>query len=179
MPLKGISKKRILFEHPVHKVYQTRAMRGAECWTDHRLTVTRMNLRLHHGASRRRQNVFKKINCAALKDDSNRQGYVEEVRTILQENQNNQQSMSAEENWKQVSQRLLMAANKILGSERKNHRDWFRKSATEIQTLWEDRNRAHTACLRNPLSVQMRRRFTELRARLQSWKINGGRICRL
>ena len=76
--------------------------------------------------------------------------------------------MSAEESWNHVSQQLLVAANEILGSERKNHRDWFKESATEIQILLEEKNRAHSACLRNPSSVQMRRRFAELRARAQS-----------
>ena len=135
------------------EIHVTRAMRGADCWTDHRMIMSKMNLRIRPALPRRNQGGFKKINCAALKNDSNRQSYAEAVRVIVQDNSEERNNLSSGDDWKRFSERLLAAAMEILGSVRKNHRDWFNECGAEIKTLLEKKNRAHTACLRNPSSV--------------------------
>ena len=149
------------------EVHITRAMRGADCWTDHRMIMSKMNLRIRPAPPRRNQGGFKKINCAALKNDTNRQRYAEEVRAIVQDNRE-ERNLSAEDDWGRVSERLLAAAMEILGPVRNNHRDWFNECGAAITTLLAKTNRAHTACLRNPSSVELRQRFAELRAETQT-----------
>ena len=152
----------------VKEVHQTRAMRGADCWTDHRLIMAKMRMKIRPAASRRTRDRPKKINLMALKDDARRQHYAEKVSSILQENGTNQEVVSVEEDWNRLTQQLLAMASETLGLERKNQRDWFQESGTEIGELVSEKNRAHRACLRNPSSVQHRQRFAELRSVAQT-----------
>ena len=107
--------------------------------TTHRLIVSKMHLKIRPAASRRNRIGTKKINCAALRNDSCRQHYTEEVAAILHDYGSNEPEMSVEESWNQVSHRLMVAAAEILVSERKNHRDWVKECATEIQTHLDEK----------------------------------------
>ena len=86
----------------------------------------------------------------------------------MQDNLEERNNLSEGDDWKRFSERLLAAAMEILGPVRNNHRDWFNECGAEIKTLLEKKNRAHTACLRNPSSVELRQRFAELRSVMQT-----------
>ena len=131
----------------VREVYSTRTMRGAECWTDHRLIMSKMNLKICPMTPRRNGTQNKKINCAALQDALSQREYALAVDAILQELNETQQNMSAEESWELFSKKLLVKATEVLGIECKNHRDWFNENCSDIQSLLEQKNRAYTAYL--------------------------------
>ena len=63
---------------------------------------------------------------------------------------------------------MLDKAANILGIEKKTHRDWFQENDSEIKAMLDQKNRAHTACLRNPASTTLRQRFADLRSSVQS-----------
>ena len=157
----------IVRANQLQEVQDTRAMRGADCWTDHRMILSSMNLRIRPAAPRRNRGNAKNINCAALKDDSQRQLFQEEIGTMLRGCIENG-DLTATESWEHVVEQLLASATNILGTVRKEHRDWFKENGPEIKTLLEKKNQAHHACLNNPSSVQLRQRFSELRSTTQS-----------
>ena len=124
----------------VRKVYQndvqiTRAMRGAECWTDHRLI--RSTLRLHiRPPVRRRGTTVKKLNVNKLKDPNCRNAF----RLILGEkliHDDTLRDMGTAANtlditWISYSTTLYEAAEQSIGLKGRHHQDWFDDNSDAI-----------------------------------------------
>ena len=54
----------------------TKTMCGADCWTDHRLVVSKLNLRIQPVRRPQGKKVSKKLDVSKLKQDSNRKTFV-------------------------------------------------------------------------------------------------------
>ena len=61
----------------------TRTMCGADCWTDHRLVVSRLNLRIQPLRQPKGKKVPKKLDISKLKQDSKRQAFVNDLCNCL------------------------------------------------------------------------------------------------
>ena len=149
----------------VSEVFVTRAMRGASCWTDHRLIVSKMRLKIRprfKGTAKKPA----KINLAALYSSKPKQDFRERVSSLVQET-GTFDSDNLNEKWDTFSARLLEEATQVLGTAPRKHRDWFDENNQEIQSLLEKKNQAHTDCLRNPSSAILRQRFAKLRSTTQ------------
>ena len=127
----------------------TRAMRGAECWTDHRLI--RSNFRMKLRPPHRKQRPSKRFNCRALESPDCLSLY----RSKLAEgfaNLENSNTLDMESKWAKLRSTIHQAASKTIGFTQKRHQDWFDNSSTEIQELLETKRKAHAALLSNPRS---------------------------
>ena len=142
-----------------------RAMRGADCWTDHRLILAKMRLQIRPRP--RRSGTAKKLNCDSLRNPQVRESYENMVQELTQEI-DGQESDSLSTKWDNLATRLMAAAQGILGVSTRKHRDWFRESSHEISALLSEKNEAHQAALRNPSSTFLRQRFSELRSSAQA-----------
>ena len=145
----------------------TRAMRGAECWTDHRLMVSKMNIKIRPPI-RKNSKPNKKVNCAALKDGTKRDLYAVRVRELVSSTTFASQNEFSSEEWDSFSAKLLSEAIDILGFQTRKHRDWFDDNNVEICSMLKAKNKAHTACISNPSSIPLRQRFSKIRAEVQS-----------
>ena len=147
----------------VGEVRVTRAMRGAECWTDHRLIISKIHatIRPPNRKNRRR----KRIDCAMLKDPTKRLEFEAKTRVAVENLTAGVGTAVAR--WDEFAKKLLDAAEETLGSLRPKNRDWFGENEGEIKVLLKRKNDAHTAALRNPSSSHLRQRFTAARAEAQ------------
>ena len=57
----------------------TKTMCGADCWTDHRLVVSKLNLRIQPARRPQGKKVPKRLNVSKLKQDSKRQAFVNDI----------------------------------------------------------------------------------------------------
>ena len=57
----------------------TKTMCGADCWTDHRLVVSKLNLRIQPVRRPQGKYVPKKLDVSKLKQDSKRQAFVNDL----------------------------------------------------------------------------------------------------
>ena len=57
----------------------TKSMCGADCWTDHRLVASKLNLRIQPVRRPQGKNVPKKLDVSKLKQDSKRQAFVKNL----------------------------------------------------------------------------------------------------
>ena len=116
----------------VGEVRITRAMRGAECWTDHRLIISKMavTIRPQNGRNRTRK---RRINCDILKDETKRQDFAARASSALLDISSEQITVAAQ--WPTVASRLHEVAEETLGTERPRDRDWFRENIDEIRAL--------------------------------------------
>ena len=128
-------------------------MRGADCWTDYRLILSKVLLQIRPAL--RRNRGVKKINCDALKDPEKRESFERKI-SQLTHGIDELHAVNSSEKWDNFACRLLEVAQEILGIVNKKHRDWFTENSNEIRDLLQDKNRAHEACLRNPSSTALR-----------------------
>ena len=147
------------------EVLITRAMRGAECWADHRLIISKMRLKMRPAVRRAKQR-FKKINCAGLSNKQLRGTFEEKVNQLVQDT-GVINSCDLNNKWDAFSSNLISLAKDVLGTTPRKHRDWFEENNTAIQDLLKAKNHAHVDCLKNPTSTVLRQRFARLRSEAQ------------
>ncbi|XP_076041849.1 uncharacterized protein LOC143025728 [Oratosquilla oratoria] len=155
----------------------TKVMRGADCWTDHRLVRTK--LRLHLRPPARKVPPTKKINVAALCNREISSALKEEldgrVEVVLQDGEEITTELLTEK-WGAVADVLTDCSTRVLGTTRRRHRDWFDDQRGDIQTLIDERNRLNARYLRNPtngnhekLKAARSQAQRELRRMQNSW----------
>nr|VZI34531.1 unnamed protein product [Spirometra erinaceieuropaei] len=101
----------------------TKAIPGADGWTDHRLVISKMRIRLQ--PRRRRQSIRPRAAVAACAAADN--------------------STSVENRWCQQRDVVQSMALAILGRTCRQHQDWFNDNDTAISNLLAGGNRLHKA----------------------------------
>ena len=158
----------IVRRRDLNKVQITRAMRGAECSTDHRLV--RSTLRLSVKPPARRQKPRHKLNVHA----AHKPNIGEELRNVIDQSLshisttatlNCTSSLSIE--WQALSSALLTASQSTLGNMVRRHQDWFDDNATDIRSLIHDKNATNDALMRNATSRTLCERFSSMLATVQ------------
>lgn len=145
----------------------TRAMRGADGWTDHRLVRTSMKLCIRPPA--RRQPPLSRLNLNSLNDPVKRNSFQEDIETRLSvPNQPDfpPTQVGLNQNWDHVSSILLDSAKNILGTTKRKHRDWFDEQAPEIHKLLKTKKTAHQAAINNP-NAATKATYAEARSKVQ------------
>ena len=110
-------------------LHQIRAMRGAECWTNHRLVRAKMELKI-------RPKVRHTTTSRAKKLEVSKFSHLPETKNIFQ---NTLTSIELDETdlWEDFKVKLLSAAQDILGLRKRKCQDWFAENYEEIDALLE------------------------------------------
>ena len=158
----------IVRRHDLNEVQITRAMRVAECSTDHRLI--RSTLRLTVRPPARRQKPRHKLNVLAAHSHNIR----EELRNAIAKSLPHMSSattLNCTSNltmeWQALSSDLSIASQSTLGNMGRRHQDLSDVNAADIRSLIHDKNAAHDTLLRNPTSRTLHERFSSIRAAVQ------------
>lgn len=148
------------------EVLLTRAMRGAECWTDHRMVRSSLSLRIR--PSIRKRSARKKMNCALLKS--------EDVRVRLDSTITRMLSGApgivnlddcVEDSWAHLVETVTDAAKEVLGVVKRKNKDWFDENSEDIRELLEEKHQAHKALLNNPNSIYLKQQWQRKRSNAQ------------
>ena len=153
----------------------TKAMCGAECWTDHRLLITKLNIRIQPRRRPQGKKTPKRLNVSKLKRDSVKQSLVEELDNKLQ--QQSFDSKDVESDWATFRDTVYAAASQVVGPTTRKHQDWFDDNNERIQSLLDEKHRLHRAHLNDPSSASKKDAFcnikrttqVELRQMQDSW----------
>ena len=113
----------------------TKTMCGADCWTDHRLVVSKLNLRIQPARRPQGKKAPKRRAVSQLNHDSMRQAFINDISNQL--GAMNLSLQDPEENW-------TVFQNVVHSSARK-HQDLFDKNIEEIKSLLEEKWRLHKA----------------------------------
>ena len=144
---------------------QTRAMRGAECHTDHNLIRAKLKLTIRPLLSRKPPS--KKLNIPALKDTSTRNNYRHGIARKLAEIPNidpNNIENELDSEWTKLKTIIQENAEETLGFSTRRHQDWFDDNAGGIHDKITAKNKAHDAWLSQPTSVALKENFQLLRS---------------
>ena len=142
----------------------TKAVCGAECWTDHRLLVSKLNIKIH---PLRRPQGFKppkRLNVSRLTNASVKQSLAEELTSKLQDLK---LSGNVEVDWAAFIDTVHTAAFKAIGPSNRKQQDWFDESDDHIRDLLQEKHRLHRAHLSDPTSSQKQSALKNTKATIQ------------
>jgi len=153
----------------LHDVKITRAMRGADCWTDHRLIRSQLSMRVRPPA--RMKQPCKRLNTNALLSEEVMENFQRTLNHQLEElskpseGPSNGPKLTAE--WESITDTILSTAKSTLGVMHKRHQDWFDANRKEIHVILHEKNSAYKAHLQQPKSAAHYQRWIRMRSQVQ------------
>ncbi|KAL8610932.1 hypothetical protein ACOMHN_042549 [Nucella lapillus] len=144
----------------------TRAMWGAECWTDHRLV--RSVVKLYIATTHRKKSKFFRPSyiIAKLKHPIHRDYFVSSLNNKLISY--GPLTGSPTQQWDQFSTLVNEAAQSTLGPKKRVHHDWFDEKDEAITLLLDEKQKAFTAWQNDISSTSKRNHFKHLQHRAQT-----------
>ncbi|XP_047499243.1 uncharacterized protein LOC125045801 [Penaeus chinensis] len=125
----------------VQDVRVTRVMCGADCWTDHRLIVSKCKLCILPKRRPQSQKSAKRLNVSKLKNSNIAQEFARDLDDRLPYTPQDEQD-SSEEQWTAFREVVYSTALEHLGPATRKHQDWFNENDGEIQALLLKKYRA-------------------------------------
>ena len=151
----------VVRQRDIGDVCITRAMRGAECWTDHRLVRAVVNLRIAVTHRKRPKVVRAAFNTARLRHPFIHNKFQEALDENLKAIPS---AVNGVEKWEQFKNVVTETAKAILGPKKRVHQDWFDENDAHITQLLQEKNKAFMEWQDDPSSTPKADRFSHLRA---------------
>ena len=147
----------------------TRALRGAECWTDHRLLRASIRFKIRPPARKQRK-----------KRDFDRSKFhnpqkLEELQSSIAQTLDHfpipEQPLFTNQEinnlWTPFISTLYETTSNTIGHSQKRHQDWFDENNQQIHDLLDKKNKAHQSAINNPRSQAARDHFQGLSSESQ------------
>ncbi|XP_076045788.1 uncharacterized protein LOC143028030 [Oratosquilla oratoria] len=148
----------------------TRALRGAECWTDHRSIRSIVSFQIRPPI-RKQAKKKKQIDRALFHNQDKLTELQTAFHSIISQLPEpitfNPTPEQIESDWKTFSDSIYFTLTDTLGFSTRNHQDWFDQSRADILDLLRRKNNAHLAALNNPTSNLLKQKFKALRQEAQ------------
>src|SRR5206468_9738851 len=110
-------------------------MRGAECWTDHRLIRSKLSLVIQPVHRRLPAKSVKRLNVKALKDPQMKNLLAKNITAALSINSTDNFNNDINSCWSSLRDTVHQASCDTLGHIKRRHQDWYDENDTEIQQL--------------------------------------------
>ena len=137
-----------------------RVMRGAECWTDHRLVRAKVKFVVKPKVRAKGLTLPKRVNVSRLKDEAVRDKLVQKM-----------DELDCQNEWEDFKESVYGVCTEVLGFADKKHQDWFDENNMEVQVLLEEKTKALSALLKGGLSTEETTRlsvkFREVKGNVQ------------
>ena len=143
----------------------TKAMCGAECWTDHRLIISKLNLKIQPKRRPQGTKSQKKLNVASLALTDTKEKLASEITSALKSS--DPSSEDVELCWEEIKQKAYEVSLEVLGPVQRVHQDWFDQNDKEISELLEKKHSMHKALLSDPSSEAKKAAFNSVRSLVQ------------
>ena len=144
----------------------TKAMCGAECWTDHRLLVSKLNFRIQPRKRPQGQKTAKKLGITALTVRQIQERFATALdRKILQTQ--GDEPTSVEERWAALKGTIQETALAHLGTAQRKNKDWFDENDAAIQELLATKRRHFKKLQGDPSSTAKKAAFKRSRGEAQ------------
>ena len=145
----------------------TRAMRGADCWSDHLLLRCRAAFQLHHKHRHQPSNlVRKKLDVKKLRDPDTCTALADSLTSALQDTPTDGDDL--ESVWCTFRDTVYNTAKSVLGHPKRKQPDWFDECNQEIQDLLTQKRKAHDAWLSDKSCQAKHDKYRRLRSEAQS-----------
>lgn len=132
-------------------------MCGAECWTDHRLLISKLNIIIQPPRRPQGKKVPQRLNVSKLKYAQVKQSLAEELDSKLEPL--NFDLDDVDSDWITFRD-AVYAAKEVLGPTTRKH-FWFDDNNERIQSLLDEKHRLHRSYLNDPFSARKKRCFQQ------------------
>jgi hypothetical protein len=127
-------------------VHSTRAMRGANCWTDHQLLRSKIAFMLRPKCRKQGAIIPKKLNTDKLRINRHQVNLEREMDSAMVD-WRVQEEMGVDQAWASLSQIVYETASNTLGKPERKHQDWFNTEDPKLQLLLQKRDETHQRVL--------------------------------
>nr|VZI43233.1 unnamed protein product [Spirometra erinaceieuropaei] len=134
-----------------------KAIAGADGWTDHRLVISKMRIRLQPRRRPQGKQPTGKLNIALLSLPAHHLHFSNELAQRLDNlpiavaaDAVAAENASVENRWCQLRDTVQSTALAVLGRARRQHQDWFDDNDAAIINMFAEKNRLHTAYVDHP-----------------------------
>ncbi|XP_076059549.1 uncharacterized protein LOC143036186 [Oratosquilla oratoria] len=148
-----------------NEVLITRSMPGADdCWTDHRLLITKLKLTIRRKPRNIQQNEARgRYDTDKLKDPDTSRAFQAAI----------QQNLSAREpsidaEWNNIRDAINEAARTVIGYQSKQHQDWFDDNDENIKSLINAKRRARIALDQDSNSQPKKAKYAQAKSQCQA-----------
>ena len=114
-------------------------MCGTECWTDYRLLISKMNLRVAPPSRPQGIIVSKWLNVSKLKSGVVKEELAGELESKLQSHNTNPDA-DVEIEWACIHDAVYATASAVVGPTTRKHQDWFDDNNSRIKSILEEKN---------------------------------------
>ena len=133
----------IVRQRDLRDVFITRAIRGAECWTDHRLIRAVLKLHIVPAQRKRPKTVRAAFDIVKVKKDVLCKRFQDTLDASIQ---NAILTEDSAEKWDQFKSAVNETAKSVLGPKQRIHQDWFDDNDKQITQLLQEKNNAFIIC---------------------------------
>jgi len=152
-------------QRDVRDVQLTRAMRGADCWTDHLLLRCRLSFTIGVPPRRNKAAVRQKLNVSKLQQtcvsETLAQNITQCIERLPVEN-------NTEKDWLNFKEAVFETAKKTLGKPERKHQDWFDNNNDEVSCLLKEKRAAFTDWLHDKTSQSKHDHLKHIRSKVQT-----------
>ena len=142
----------------------TRAMRGAECSTDHFMIRSKCNIKPKPPPMKKKgTQPPTKLNVMKLKSQSEKDKLV----TAINKNLPTQTTGTIEEQWAALRNVVYRSASDVLGKPTRKHADWFDESDDEIMKLVGEKNSLFHKTLTDRCTRTTKDKYKAVKSQLQ------------
>ena len=127
-------------------IHSTQAMRGVNCWTDHRMLRSKVAFRLRQKHNRQGTSKPTNLNTAKLSTVSHRESFEQEMDSALRP-KGGEGKLNTRRGLAVLQQVVYNTAKTYRGKPDIKHQDWFEHNDQELQTLMSRRDQAHQRVL--------------------------------
>ncbi|KAJ8032558.1 Craniofacial development protein 2 [Holothuria leucospilota] len=146
-----------------------KAMCGADCWTDHRRIISKLNLHIKPRRRPQGQRTPRRLDISKLKVEEvakNLSSPLSALEQIVMESSDVQNNI--EEQWASVRDILYSTALEHLGPTKRKHQDWFDDNNEVIQSLLSEKHRLLKEYQNDPSSTSKKTAFNNIRRTVQT-----------
>lgn len=150
----------IVRRRDLQDLFKVKALRGANCWTDHRLVRAKVHFVVRQKRRFGESAAPKKINVAKLKDKESAQELARKLNEI-----------DFDGTWDCFKDRVYESASETLGFQKRKHQDWFDENNVEINELLDRKNKLWNKLLHDNLpeseKEHLKKSLSEVKAEVQ------------
>ena len=138
---------------------------GAECWTDHRLVISKLKLRIKPKRRPQGKKAPKRLNTSKLKEKDVKENLIDDLTNELEDLQFGQASVEKE--WAMLRDKVYEISHRHLGPASRKHQDWFDDNDKEIRSLLERKKQIFLSYQLDPKSTSKKTLFINIRREIQ------------
>ena len=143
----------------------TKSMCGADCWTDHRLIISKMKFVLQPPKRPQGPKAPKKMDAAKLSTPAIKETLQTRLNGVLENHVIDPGNIGS--TWQTFSEKVFTASLDAIGTPSRHHQDWFDDQNADIKLLLERKHQLHRSHQDDPTSTPKRDAFRNAKQECQ------------